>query len=176
MGRLVLARPWVLRRALGLLAQLRVRYPDSPLSAEDGSGWGDAPAPGERAREADVIVDGAQERLHEVFRGTHHTVLLFTGLDDDARPAIELCRIAEQLETTYPGMVKARVVTAERFADHTAALGDPTRSAHRQYGVASASAFVIRPDKYIGYRGRPVDVDRLLADLARRLPAASRIT
>ena len=37
-------------------------------------------------------------------------------------------------------------------------------------------AFVIRPDKYIGYRGRPVDVDRLLADLARRLPAASRIT
>lgn len=176
MGRLVLTRPWVLRRALGLLAQLRVRYPDSPLSAEDGSGWGGAPAPGERAREADVIVVGQQERLHEVFRGTHHTVLLFTGLDDDARPAIELCRIAEQLEQAYPGMVKARVVTAERFADHPAALGDPTRSAHSQYGVASASAFVIRPDKYIGYRGRPVDVDRLLADLARRLPAASRIT
>lgn len=174
MGRVVLTRPWVLRRALGLLAQLRLRYPDSPLSAEDGSGWGDAPAPGDRAREADLIIDGQQGRLHEVFRGTHHTVLLFTGLDNEARPAIELCRIAEQLETTYPGMVKARVVTAERFADHPAALGDPTRSAHRQYGVASASAFVIRPDKYIGYRGRPVDVDRLLADLARRLPAVSR--
>ena len=71
-------------------------------------------------------------------------------------------------------MVKARVVTAERFDDHPAALGDPTRLAHRQYGIASACAFVIRPDKYIGYRGRPVDVDRLMADLARRLPAASR--
>lgn len=176
MGRAVLTRTWVLRRALGLLAQLRLRYPDSPLSAEDGSGWEDAPAPGDRAREADVIIDGRQGRLHEVFRGTHHTVLLFTGLDDEARPAIELCRIAEQLEKTYPGMVKARVVTAERFADHPAALGDPTRSAHRQYGVSSAGAFVIRPDKYIGYRGRPVDVDRLLADLARRLPAASRST
>ena len=173
MARVVLARPWVLRRALGLLAQLRVGYPDSPLSAEDGSGWRDAPAPGDRAREADVIVDGRPGRLHEMFRGTHHTVLLFTGLDDDARPAIELCRIAEQLEQSYPGLVKARVVTAERFADHPAALGDPTRSAHRQYGVAAASAFVIRPDKYIGYRGRPVDVDRLMADLARRLPAAS---
>jgi hypothetical protein len=118
-----------------------------------------------------VIVDGRPGRLHEVFRGTHHTVLLFTGLDDDARPAVELCRIAEQIEQMYPGVVKARVVTAERFADHPAAIADPTRAAHRQYGVASACAFVIRPDKYIGYRGRPVDVDRLMADLARRLVA-----
>jgi hypothetical protein len=167
----VLTRSWVRTRFIGALAQLRLRYPDSPLNAEDGSGWRDAPAPGDRAREADVLVDGRQSHLYEVFRGTHHTVLLFTGLDDDARPAVELCRIAEQLEQTYPGMVKARVVTAERFADHPAALGDPTRSAHRQYGVTSASAFVVRPDKYIGYRGRPVDVDRLRADLDRRLVA-----
>jgi 2-polyprenyl-6-methoxyphenol hydroxylase-like FAD-dependent oxidoreductase len=166
----VLTRQWLRRRFIGLLAQLRVRYPNSPLNAEDGSGWRHAPAPGDRAREADAIIDGRQGRLYEEFRGTHHTVLLFTGLDDGAHPAVELCRIAEQLEQTYPGMVKARVVTAERYADHPTALGDPTRSAHRQYGVDSASAFVVRPDKYIGYRGRPVDVDRLRADLARRLP------
>src|SRR5262249_5833963 len=110
MARLVLTRPWILRRAIGTLAQLRIHYPDSPLTAEDGSGWRGAPAPGDRAREADVIVDGRQGRLYEVFRGTQHTVLLFTGLDDDARPAVELCRIAEQLESTYPGLVKARVV------------------------------------------------------------------
>jgi len=167
----VLTRPWVRQRFIGLLAQLRVHYPNSPLSAEDGSGWRDAPAPGDRAREADVVIDGRAGRLHEVFRGTQHTVLLFTGLDDEARPAVELCRIAEQLEQMYPGLVKARVVTAERFADHPAALGDPTRSAHRQYGIASACAFVVRPDKYIGYRGRPVDPDRLIADLGRRLVA-----
>jgi 2-polyprenyl-6-methoxyphenol hydroxylase-like FAD-dependent oxidoreductase len=167
----VLTRPWVLSRAIGLLAQLRIHYPDSPLNAEDGSGWRDAPAPGDRAREADVIIDGRAGRLHEVFRGTHHTVLLFSGLDDEARPEVELCRIAEQIEQMYPGLVTARVVTAERFADHPAALGDPTRSAHRQYGITSACAFIVRPDKYIGYRGRPVDVDRLMADLARRLVA-----
>jgi 2-polyprenyl-6-methoxyphenol hydroxylase-like FAD-dependent oxidoreductase len=182
LARVVLTRPSVLRRFVGVLAQLRVHYPDSPLNAEDGppqaggapTDWRDAPAPGDRAREADVIVDGRPGRLHEVFRGTHHTVLLFTGPDDDARPAVELCRIAEQIEQMYPGMVKARVVTAERFADHPAAIADPTRAAQRQYGVASACAFVIRPDKYIGYRGRPVDVDPLMADLARRLPATSR--
>ncbi len=167
----VLTRSWVRRRFIGLLAQLRLRYPDSPLSAEDGSGWRHAPSPGDRAREADVIIHGRGGHLYEVLRGTHHTVLLFTGLDDDARPAVELCRIAERLEQAYPGMVRARVISAERFADHPVALGDPTRSAHRKYGVTSACAFVIRPDKYIGYRGRPVDVDRLMADLARRLVA-----
>ncbi|MBE1548802.1 2-polyprenyl-6-methoxyphenol hydroxylase-like FAD-dependent oxidoreductase [Mycobacterium sp. OAS707] len=165
----LLTRSWLRRRFIGLLAQLRLRYPDSALNAQDGSGWRDAPAPGDRAREADVTIDGRQSHLYEVFRGTHHTVLLFTGLDDDAMPAVELCRIAEQLEQTYPGMVKARVITAERFADHPAALGDSTRSAHRQYGVTAASAFVVRPDSYIGYRGRPVDAERLLSDLARRV-------
>src|SRR5690349_1171951 len=169
----LLTRSWLRRRFIGLLAQLRLRYPDSALNAQDGSGWRDAPAPGDRAREADVTIDGRQSRLYEVFRGTHHTVLLFTGLDDDAMPAVELCRIAEQLEQTYPGMVKARVITAERFADHPAALGDSTRSAHRQYGVTAATAFVVRPDSYIGYRGRPVDADRLMADLAKRLRRAA---
>ena len=167
----VLTRTWVRRRFIGLLAQLRLSYPDSPLNAEDGAGWRDAPAPGDRAREADVTIDGREARLYEVFRGTHHTVLLFTGIDDAARPAVELCRIAEQIEQSYPGLVRARVVSAERFADHPVALGDPTLTAHRQYGVASACAFIVRPDKYIGYRGRPVDIDRLIADLARRLVA-----
>lgn len=165
----VLTRPFVRRLFVGALAQLRVHYPNSPLNAEDGSRWRGAPAPGDRAREADVIIDGQHGHLYEVFRGTHHTVLLFTGLDDDARPAIELCRIAEQIETAYPKLVKARVISAERFADHPAALGDPTRAAHRQYGISSASAFVVRPDAHIGYRGCPVDADQVMADLARRL-------
>ena len=167
----VLTRTWVRRRFIGLLAQLRIAYPDSPLNAEDGSRWREAPAPGDRARDADLIIDGRDAHLYEVFRGTHHTVLLFTGLDDDARPAVELCRIADRLEQEYPGLVRARVISAERYSDHPVALGDPTRSAHRQYGITSASAFVVRPDKHVGYRGNPVDVDRLSADLDRRLVA-----
>ena len=169
----VLTRPWVLRRFVGRLAQLRVHYPDSPLNAESGSGWRDAPAPGDRAREADVMIGGRPGRLHDELRGTHHTVLLFTGLDGHARSAVELCRIAERIERSYPGLVKARVVTAEQVADHPATLGDPNRSAHRQYGIKSASAFVIRPDAYIGYRGRPVDAGRIMADLAARLSGVS---
>jgi 2-polyprenyl-6-methoxyphenol hydroxylase-like FAD-dependent oxidoreductase len=170
---LVLTRPSVRRWFVGTLAQLRLRYPNSALNAEDGSRWRDAPAPGDRAREAEVLVAGKPGRLYDVFRGTHHTVLLFTGLDDRARPAVELCRIAERIERSYSGLVRSRVITTERFADHPAALGDPARSAHRQYGITTASAYVIRPDGHVGYRGRPVDSDRLISDLALRLPGAS---
>jgi 2-polyprenyl-6-methoxyphenol hydroxylase-like FAD-dependent oxidoreductase len=169
---LVLTRTAVRRWFVGTLAQLRIRYPRSPLNAEDGSGWGDAPAPGDRAREAEPLVDGKPGRVYDILRGTHHSVLLFTGLDDDARPAVELCRIAERIEESYPGLVKARVISAERFADHPAALGDPDRSVHRQYGVTAASAFVIRPDKHVGYRGRPADAEQIMADLAKRLPGS----
>lgn len=144
LGAHVLSRDWVRERFIGMLAQLRLHYPASPLNAEDGSGWHNAPAPGDRAREADFLIDGKPGRLYDVFRGTHHTVLLFTGLDDDTRPAAELRRLAEQLEQDHPGLVKAHVVD--------------TPSAHRQYGVTTPSAFVIRPDKYISYRGRPVEL------------------
>ncbi|WP_369371612.1 FAD-dependent monooxygenase [Promicromonospora sp. Populi] len=168
----LLTRP-VRRRLLGALSQLRLSYPDSPLNTETGSGWEDAPAPGDRAREADVLIDREPGRIHDVLRGTQHTVLLFTGLDEGARPAVELNRIAERIERAYPELVKARVVSAERFADHPTTLGDPDRSAHRQYGVERASTFVVRPDGYVAYRGHPVDAEALLADLAARLPGAA---
>lgn len=169
----LLTRRPVRRRLLGILSQLRLSYPDSPLNAESGSDWGDAPAPGDRAREADVLVGGEQGRIHDVLRGPRHTVLLFTGVDGGARPAAELARVAERIERAYPELVTARVVSAERPADDAVVLGDPDRSAHRRYGVGRAAAFVVRPDGHVAYRGRPVDADALLADLAARLPGAS---
>jgi 2-polyprenyl-6-methoxyphenol hydroxylase-like FAD-dependent oxidoreductase len=170
----VLTRPSIRRWFVGTLSQLRMRYPNSPLNAESGANWSDdAPAPGDRAREVDVLVDDGQPgRIYDVLRGTHHTVLLFSGLDDQARPAVELCRIAERIERAYPNLVIARVVSAERFFDHPAALGDPARAVHRQYGVKSSSAFVIRPDAHVGYRG-PINPDALMVELSTRLPGAA---
>jgi 2-polyprenyl-6-methoxyphenol hydroxylase-like FAD-dependent oxidoreductase len=155
---------------IGMLAQLRTSYPNSPLNREQGSDWKSAPAPGDRARQVDVLVDGTARPLHTLMHGTHHTVLLFTGIDNKARPAVELGRIAERIEAAYPGLVRAHVVSTERFVDHPAAVGDPNRAAHNQYGIDRAAAFVVRPDLHIGYRGAPVDEDAVLADLAQRLP------
>lgn len=161
---------------IGMLAQLRTTYPGSPLNHEDGSGWKHAPAPGDRARQADMLIDGKPGHLHDLLHGTRHTVLLFTGVDEKAQPMVELCRIADRIERAYPSLVIARVISTERFADHPAVVGDPDRSAHGRYGIERAAAFVIRPDLHIGYRGTPIDADVLLADLASRLPGAPAVT
>jgi 2-polyprenyl-6-methoxyphenol hydroxylase-like FAD-dependent oxidoreductase len=160
---------------VGLMAQLRTSYPHSPLNRQLGSNWRQAPAPGDRARQVDVLVDGVPQPLHTLMHGTHHTVLLFTGIDDKARSAVELCRMAERIEWTYRDrdLVRAHVVSTERFADHPSAVGDPDRAAHKRYGIDRAAAFVVRPDLHIGYRGMPVEEDALLADLAQRLPGAT---
>ncbi|MEO3873449.1 FAD-dependent monooxygenase [Nonomuraea sp. B12E4] len=154
---------------VGWLAQLRTAYPASPLNRADGSGWKDAPAPGDRARQAEVVIGGEPGHLHDLLHGTHHTVLLFAG---PGGPAAELCRVAERVTRAYPGLVSAYVIGTERAAGHPALVEDPDRSAHTRYGLDRAAAFVIRPDLQIGYRGTPVDADALLADLAFRLPGA----
>ncbi|SDI20658.1 FAD-dependent monooxygenase [Nonomuraea jiangxiensis] len=156
---------------VGWLAQLRTAYPASPLNRADGTDWKDAPAPGDRARQAEVVIDGEPRHLHDLLHGTHHTVLLFTGTGAP-RPAAELCRIAGQITRAYPDLVTAHVIAAGHSADQPALVHDPDLSAHRHYGLDRAAAFVIRPDLQIGYRGTPVDADALLADLAFRLPGA----
>jgi|SRR5882757_194239 len=158
---------------VGMLAQLRTAYPGSPLNREDGSGWRkDTPAPGDRARQGDVIIDGKLGHLHDLFQGTRHTVLLFAGVEEQAQSTVELCRIADRIECAYPSLVRVGVVSTDRSASHPAVVSDLDRSAHGRYGVERAAAFVIRPDLHIAYRGTPIDVDSLLADLARRLPGA----
>lgn len=145
---------------IGMTAQLRTAYPHSPLNHQDGTGWKHAPAPGDRAREADIVINGEPGHPHDLLRGTQHTVLLFAGTGD----VTGLVRVADQIERVYPNLVKAYVISAEN---------DPDRSAHSRYGIEQQAAFVIRPDLHIGYRGTPIDAGKLLADLAGRLPGAS---
>ena len=146
--------------AVGTLAQIRTSYPHSPLNHEEGADWQQAPAPGDRAREVDVLVDGTRKRLHTLMHGTHHTVLLFTGTD--SRSTAELDRIASRVEQAYPDLVRAYVIST---ADN-----DPDGAAHERYGIQRAAAFVVRPDLHIGFRSTPINPDSLLADLAERLP------
>jgi hypothetical protein len=39
-----------------------------------------------------------------VLRGIQHSMLLFTGHDDHARLVVQLCRIAERIQTVHPGV------------------------------------------------------------------------
>ncbi|MGH3811501.1 MAG: FAD-dependent monooxygenase [Pseudonocardiaceae bacterium] len=164
----VLTIPAIRRLAVGLVSQLRIAYPDSPLNAEYGHGWRHGPRPGDRAREGDVIGAGVT-RIFEVRRGTHHTVLLFAAGSDPRG----LLQHATHLEQRHPGLVLARVVCTEPPAtSQPRLLHDPHSTLHRAYGADQPTSFVIRPDGHIASRIRPATATQLTADLDARLGTA----
>jgi 2-polyprenyl-6-methoxyphenol hydroxylase-like FAD-dependent oxidoreductase len=164
----VLTIPAARRLAVGLMSQLRIAYPDSPLNAEYGHGWRHGPRPGDRAREGDVIGVGVT-RIFEVLRGTHHTVLLFAAGSDPHG----LLQHAAHLEQRHPGLVLARVVCTDPPAtSQPRLLHDPQSILHRAYGADQPISFVIRPDGHIASRIRPATAAQLTADLDARLKTA----
>ncbi|MGH3800797.1 MAG: FAD-dependent monooxygenase [Pseudonocardiaceae bacterium] len=164
----VLTIPVIRRLAVGLISQLRIAYPDSPLNAEYGHGWRHGPRPGDRAREGDVIGAGVT-RIFEVLRGTHHTVLLFAAGCDPRG----LLQHATHLEQRHPGLALARVICTEPPAtNQPRLLHDPQSTLHHAYGADQPTSFVIRPDGHIASRIRPATATQLTADLDARLGTA----
>jgi hypothetical protein len=135
----------VQRKIATTASELDVNYRGSPIVGEDRSieSWvrfGRGPRPGERA--PDVTLAGG-ERLHERLTGTSHVLLAF-GVSCDLGPIQN--RLGADL----------RVL-------HLSPEGEPAR----RYGAALGSLVLVRPDKYVGYRGEPAAVDRLDAFLSK---------
>jgi 2-polyprenyl-6-methoxyphenol hydroxylase-like FAD-dependent oxidoreductase len=163
------------RRLFHFVSQLAIRYPDSPLSTErlwgeetGGVRMEDGPAPGARVPELPVQGEGVT-RLHEVLRGPHHTLLLFTGLEPEARARGGLVALARRCEEAYGPLLKARVVVAAEGSPAPFVLADADRAVHLRFGAGAECFYLVRPDGYVGHRERPIDAKRLEAELARRL-------
>ncbi|MDH2429565.1 FAD-dependent monooxygenase [Sphaerisporangium sp. TRM90804] len=153
----LLDRPAVQRLAVGLISQLKIKYPGSPLSGQSGR-WSGGPEPGSRAWDAPLPGD---RRLYDVLRGPHHTVLLFGAAATPSR--------ARRLEERHGPRLIARAVTTDGPADGTPVLPDPGGVLHRRYDASRRpAAYVIRPDGHIAFRTR--DPAALESDLTHRLP------
>ena len=155
---------------LGFLSQLRINYRKSPLS-RDSRGQG-APrkglSAGDRAPNAAVTSASAPaiKDLVDAWRGPEHALLLFVG-DGDSQ-AIQA--VASKLAAAYPAeLLRIHVIAPAPSGD--AVLVDATGEAARRYAVTSPCAYLLRPDKYIGYRSDSVDSTALLAELRSRLGA-----
>jgi 2-polyprenyl-6-methoxyphenol hydroxylase-like FAD-dependent oxidoreductase len=135
------------------VTQLHVEYRNSRLSETDGTPENRSAlvTAGDRAPGGIVTgPDGTQQRLFDVFRGTHVTALAFG-------PAHE--KVANALADRFTGRVRALAVPA---AD---------TEVRETYDVNGDVLFLIRPDGHVGARFTAVDEDRAVAYLARLLPA-----
>ena len=142
------------------LTQLAVHYPTSPLT-QDCLKHRSTTAAGMR------MLDGRldQGRLFDYVRGIEHCLLIFHGTQP--LPAPILLNLKNRLQQTYPQLIKLVLITPkEKLAGWDEAIVfDKNLALHQLYQVAEPSLYLIRPDKYIGFRGALMHQDELMTYL-----------
>ncbi len=122
----------------------------------------------------DVEVRGGSLREH--VRGTKHILLLLSG---DDRPVDRgLLDSADILDRAWSSVLRITLVVAreqDELAWNGTVLVDASGELHRQLGAGEPSAFLIRPDGYVGFRATPFERNALLRyaqQLFGRVPPA----
>lgn len=141
-------------------AQLLISYADSPIVA-DGAGGRAPDARGlTRASETDPL------RLYTLLAGTRHTLVLYA----DATANFDLIEVvAAAAQDATNGLIDVYVVAhPDAEADTTVLplLVDADGDFAKAYGVDGVTAFVVRPDGYLGYVG-PAAADSVTGYLRR---------
>ena len=192
----------VQQRAAREDAELTVDYERSPIVREDHTSllqarigtaagaetptitsvrWFDsAIAAGQRARDGRVTVAGeaGTRGLLDALDARKWSVLLFDGRSASAEGYQRFASIVSALAARYPDAVESLVVTprAARPAevpDGVRVLLDPDGELEKLYGAATECVYVLRPDRYVGYRAQPADEAQLLGYLRPILRPAS---
>lgn len=146
--------------------QMTLSYAGSPLVGEAMSvpgAPGAAPAPGERAPDANGLRRtgvGHPLRVFDLTRGTSHTLLLYADASVAEEDLLRLEVLADSLRELCAGQLNAYVLLSPE-APMPAGLELPVlRDADDQfrvtYGVTGTSAYLIRPDGHVGFRSSPV--------------------
>lgn len=141
----------------------------------------DAPRAGDRALNRSCRrLDGTETTLYgEIHGTTGFALLLFVGVDGSdrdrgsGRQADDPVRIARGVNDRSGDLVRPYLVVpeghsvAERGHD-VDVLVDPDRRFHARYGALDLpTAYLIRPDDYVGFRGRPARASPLLEYLEK---------
>ncbi len=147
-------------------SQLAINYPISPLTKECLGNHG--VRAGDRAPDATVVElpSLVTTKLFNFIYKDTWTLLAFQGKSDGVVDK-ELYNLVSTINAQFTD-VHAFLVLADHCASryvyaNTPVLLDLELFAQKAYKVKQSSIFLIRPDGYIGYRGRATAVDSILA-------------
>ena len=113
-------------------------------------------------------------RLFDLLHGTHWLLLLFGGHEATVSDLRTLTGIQQSVTARYGDRVHSYLIVDGNATpaplDRT--LCDREHFLHDKYGVQSPCLYLIRPDDYVGFRGKIGDEVNLLAYLDRILTEA----
>lgn len=140
-------------------------------------GWLDfhaAPRAGDHAPQVRGIYDvsGTETTLFRLLSGTQFTLLLFDGAGQTGEGYHQMVQVAQSVEAILGKEVKTLMVIAHNEKPvnlhwQGPVVLDPACNAHKRYGTAAQSLYLVRPDGYVGFRSQPIYSDALLEYLHR---------
>ncbi len=173
------------------IAQLDITYRKSPIVRQDmglplhwpgqphlstqascPAAWfsfGEGPHAGDRASDVRYLEDpdGKRLRLYELLTPCRHNLLCFlAGAEADQTLTSTLQEITAGIDAAYSDWIDLVLVIAGKppkvpvpWSGRVAF--DPEGKAHRRYGAAGECLYLLRPDKFVGYRSLPPDWAKL---------------
>jgi 2-polyprenyl-6-methoxyphenol hydroxylase-like FAD-dependent oxidoreductase len=156
-----------LRRTVG---EVPISYLTSSLSEDHGGTIG--PIAGERAPDGVAVraSDRRTVRLLQAIEGEAWSLVIFAGLDQ-ADIGGKLAEIAQRAAAQYGVRVRPILITTDRPPESWPGevLIDRDQLLHDRYGVRHAVLYLLRPDRYVGYRSPANQAELLDKYLARWL-------
>ena len=143
---------------------------DADLPAETGG-----PLAGDRAPDVVGLRRGNvrhELRLFDLLRGRHHTLLLSASNEHGDSDCRRFHQMAAALGDRYGSRVHIHAVLSADCqpppVEGLSLVVDARGDFARQYGPQRTSAYLIRPDGYVGYRAHTADPQRI-QDYLRRV-------
>jgi 3-(3-hydroxy-phenyl)propionate hydroxylase len=172
-GPFIVGQESIRTKILHTLEEVDISYKDtSPISEDHGGSNG--PTAGDRALSAPIVRLANKEtvELFEIFRGTHWTLLLFSGQKATDEIYQQFAVMGQTISEKYSQVVRSHLVVNAMKEPPTlcwdgSTLMDSEGDLHDKYGVSSACLYLIRPDWYVGFRSRLIESNHLMDYLSK---------
>lgn len=171
-GPFLLSNGFVRTKLMDTLEEIRVAYHDSPLSEDTRHSR--VEAAGDRAPDASIVrlSDCETLRIHQLLQGTQWTLFALGGMQPSSEDLAGLESTIESVEAAYPRQIKGYLIATSVPAGvgrHESTMIDHECFAHESFGLDEPTLVLVRPDGYIGFRGRVTEAAKLEAYLERIL-------
>jgi 2-polyprenyl-6-methoxyphenol hydroxylase-like FAD-dependent oxidoreductase len=139
------------------LSMINIRYQDSIL-VKDCMPRALGPAAGTRM----LDIHYGEQRLFDLVKGSQFVLLIFSGVSGQAN-IFNFLQLQSSMLEQYKDMIKSVLInTQDDFYEwHNGKIFDGDLKVHKRYGVTESCIYLIRPDKYIGFRGKIDDQGEL---------------